>query len=126
MLVIGTGFSGLLAAIKLSRPGSPTRWSRRTRASAAPGSRTRYPGCGVDTPTHLYSLSFAQRPDWSRYFAKRDELHAYLEQLVDEHGLRSTSGSGPRSPRRSWDEDAQRWRVEASPPRGGGDAHANA
>ena len=42
----------------------------------------RYPGAGVDTPSHLYSFSFA-RYDWSMYFALRDELHAYLERVAD-------------------------------------------
>ncbi|MFC3241584.1 NAD(P)-binding protein [Gordonia humi] len=23
-----------------------------------------YPGCGVDTPSHLYALSFDPNPDW--------------------------------------------------------------
>ena len=56
-----------------------------------------YPGAGVDTPTHLYSLSFAQQPDWSRYFAKRDELNDYLQR--SRRRLRrplAASGSGSR------------------------------
>ena len=40
VVVIGCGMSGLLAAIRLEEAGFPTRWSRRTRPSAAPGSRT--------------------------------------------------------------------------------------
>lgn len=47
-----------------------------------------YPGCGVDTPSHLYSFSFAPNTAWSRYFAKREEVYEYLEGLADDYDIR--------------------------------------
>ena len=81
------------------RRASRTSCSSATRPSAARGWRTDYPGAGVDTPNQLYSFSFAPY-DWSMYFALRDELHAYLEQLADEFGVRERSASAPRCRRR--------------------------
>src|SRR6478736_479075 len=70
VVVIGAGVSGLLAAIELERANIPFIVIEKDETVGGTWWENSYPGCGVDTPTHLYSLSFAQRPDWSRYFAK--------------------------------------------------------
>lgn len=118
VLVIGSGFSGLLAAIKLKQAGIPYTLLERGEGVGGTWRENEYPGCGVDTPTHLYSLSFAQRPDWSRYFAKRDELNDYLQRLADEHDIRPSIRLGTEVTRAEWDDDEQRWKVEARGPGG--------
>jgi 4-hydroxyacetophenone monooxygenase len=70
----------------------------------------RYPGAGVDTPSALYSFSFAQQ-DWSYYFALRDELHGYLEQVADDFGVRPRIRFGCPVEGAAYDEDAQEWEV---------------
>ena len=60
---------------------SPSRSSRRGGVGGTWHENT-YPGCGVDTPSHLYSLLLrVAAPDWQRYFAKQPEIAAYLGQL---------------------------------------------
>lgn len=120
VLVIGSGFSGLLAAIWLKHAGIPYTVLEKNESVGGTWYENCYPGCGVDTPTHLYSLSFAQKPDWSRYFAKRDELYAYLERVADEHDVRSDIEFGWEVTQAGWDEAEQRWHVEA---RGSGGEH---
>ncbi len=71
----------------------------------------RYPGCGCDVQSHLYSLSFAPRPDWTRHFAGRDEIQAYLEDCVDADGLGPHLRLGTRIVRAEWDAQAALWRV---------------
>ena len=46
-----------------------------------------YPGAGVDTPSHLYSFSFAPK-QWTTHFGKRDEVLAYLREVADRYDLR--------------------------------------
>ena len=77
-----------------------------------------YPGAGVDTPSHLYSYSFAPRR-WSTHFGKRDEVLAYLRDVADAHDLRESSGSAPRWRARST-TPSQRWIVTTAD---GRDAH---
>ena len=67
-----------------SRPASRSSCSRRTTTSAAPGSRTRYPGCRVDNPNHNYSYSFAQRHDWPFHFSTQDVLLDYFRRCADD------------------------------------------
>ena len=65
----------------------------------------------MDTPSALYSFSFAQQ-DWSQYFALRDELHAYLERLADDFGVRERIRFGSEVLGAAYDEDAQEWAVQ--------------
>ena len=46
----------------------------------------RYPGCGVDTPSYLYSFPFA-RCRWSHHFSLRDELLSYLEGVANDFDI---------------------------------------
>ncbi len=112
VLVIGTGFSGLLSAIKLQEAGIAYTVIEKNEGVGGTWHENEYPGCGVDTPTHLYSLSFAQSADWSRYFAKRDELHDYLQRLAEEHEVHSNIRFGTEVLSAAWDDSAQLWRVE--------------
>jgi 4-hydroxyacetophenone monooxygenase len=118
VLVIGTGFSGLLAAIKLKQAGIAYTVIEKNDDVGGTWLENTYPGCGVDTPTHLYSLSFAQRADWSRYFAKRDEINRYLNDVAEEHDLRSSIRFGTEVESATWDEERQLWRVEVRRPDG--------
>ena len=86
-IVIGAGVSGLATSIKLAEAGIPHVVLERNATVGGTWLENHYPGAGVDTPSALYSFSFAPR-DWTMYFALRDELHAYLEQLADDFGVR--------------------------------------
>jgi 4-hydroxyacetophenone monooxygenase len=122
VLVIGAGVSGLLAAIELQRAGVAYTVVEKDESVGGTWYENTYPGCGVDTPTHLYSLSFAQRPDWSRYFAKRGELYSYLRSLADEYELEPKIRFGLEVIEASWNEQQQRWSVVARD--GDGNAHS--
>ncbi|NYT44300.1 NAD(P)/FAD-dependent oxidoreductase [Alcaligenaceae bacterium] len=88
VLIIGAGMSGVLAAIKLKRMGIPFVVIEKNDAVGGTWYENRYPGCGVDTPNHLYSYSFEPDHIWTQFFSKQKELQAYFERTVDRHGLR--------------------------------------
>jgi 4-hydroxyacetophenone monooxygenase len=112
-VIIGAGFSGILAAIQLSRAGVPFTVLEKDEQVGGTWYENSYPGCGVDTPSHLYSLSFAQRSDWPGYFSKRPEVHGYLEALTEEHQLRDRIRFGHELTHAGWDEREQLWRLVA-------------
>jgi 4-hydroxyacetophenone monooxygenase len=111
VLIIGAGLSGVCAAIKLARAGMSFTIVEKNPGVGGTWLENTYPGCGVDTPSHLYCFSFAQSPTWSRYFAKRDELHNYLEALTDAYGLREHIRFDTEVEAMAWDDTAQLWRV---------------
>ena len=105
VVIIGGGFAGLCAGIKLRKAGIAFTILEKNDSVGGTWLENTYPGCGVDTPSHLYSFSFAQRPDWPRYFARRDELHGYLVDLTDDYGLRPFLRLGCEVESMTWQED---------------------
>ena len=87
--VIGSGFGGLGAAVRLRREGI-TDFVVLERGDSVGGTwrDNSYPGCACDVPSHLYSFSFAPNPDWPRVFSGQSHIRAYLEHLTDTFGLR--------------------------------------
>ncbi len=111
--VIGTGFAGLGMAIELKRSGEDD-FVVLERADAVGGTwrDNHYPGCACDVPTPLYSFSFAPNPDWSRLYARWDELRDYLEDCADRFGVRPHIHLGCEVTAATWQADAQRWLLE--------------
>ncbi len=87
--VIGSGFGGLGAAVRLRREGV-TDFVVLERADSVGGTwrDNSYPGCACDVPSHLYSFSFAPNPDWPRTFSGQEHIRAYLEHVADVFRLR--------------------------------------
>ncbi|MPY59054.1 NAD(P)/FAD-dependent oxidoreductase [Streptomyces spongiae] len=87
VLVIGAGVAGLLSSLRLAEAGIDHTVVEKNQQVGGGWWENVYPGCGVDTPSFLYSFSFEPHR-WSTFFGKRDEVHAYLEAFADRHDLR--------------------------------------
>jgi len=87
-VIIGAGVSGLCMAIKMREAGIPFVIYERNPTVGGTWYENGYPGCGVDTPNHFYSLSFEPNHDWPEHFSKRNELWGYMEGLADKYDLR--------------------------------------
>ncbi|MFJ5266255.1 flavin-containing monooxygenase [Streptomyces sp. NPDC088387] len=113
--VIGSGFGGLGAAVRLRREGI-TDFVVLERAGSVGGTwrDNSYPGCACDVPSHLYSFSFAPHPDWPRTFSGQEHIRAYLERVADVFRLRPHLRFNTEVTRMSWDGDGLRWVVETS------------
>jgi 4-hydroxyacetophenone monooxygenase len=117
VLVIGAGISGIAAAVKLQEAGIPYSVVEKHGTLGGTWWENRYPGAGVDTPSALYSFSFAQN-DWSLYFALRDELHDYLERVASEFGIRPKIRFDTEVVSASYEEPRQEWTVRVRRPDG--------
>ncbi|MEE1938464.1 NAD(P)/FAD-dependent oxidoreductase [Streptomyces sp. TRM 70361] len=111
--VIGSGFGGLGAAVRLRRAGVTdfVVLERRDALGGAWRDNT-YPGCACDVPSHLYSFSFAPNPDWPRSFSGQEDIRAYLERVADTFGLRPHLRFGAELLAARWDTEALRWEIE--------------
>ncbi|KDR75986.1 hypothetical protein GALMADRAFT_139748 [Galerina marginata CBS 339.88] len=88
IVIIGAGFGGIAAAIKLKRQGvkSFTIFEKASEVGGTWRDNT-YPGCTSDISVHFYSLSTDLNPDWDRTCAYQPSILAYLKTVVDKHGL---------------------------------------
>lgn len=116
-IILGAGVSGICAAIRFQEAGIPFEIFEKDDSVGGTWYENRYPGCGVDTPNHLYSFSFAPH-DWRHYFALRDELYAYFRGVAEDHGLMEHIRLNTRVLRSDWDEDARKWAVTIRNPDG--------
>ncbi|MGW0774678.1 flavin-containing monooxygenase [Streptomyces sp. NPDC002835] len=113
--VIGSGFGGLGAAVRLRREGI-TDFVVLERAASVGGTwrDNSYPGCACDVPSHLYSFSFAPNPDWPRTFSGQEHIRAYLEHVTDTFRLRPHLRLEHEVLMMRWDTDELRWEIETS------------
>ncbi|WP_323791351.1 NAD(P)/FAD-dependent oxidoreductase [Nocardioides sp.] len=114
-LVIGAGFSGLCAAIKLQETGERD-FVVIERGSDVGGTwrDNTYPGAACDVPSQLYSFSFAPNPDWPKSFSEQPEIQAYIKRVADESGTLDRFVFDTSVEEARWDGDAQRWTVRTS------------
>jgi cation diffusion facilitator CzcD-associated flavoprotein CzcO len=117
--VIGAGFSGIGAAIKLREAGF-SDFVVLDEADGVGGTWhwNTYPGVAVDIPSFSYQFSFEKRSDWSRVYAPGRELKAYADHCTDKYGVRDHFRLNTKVTGLSFDEDANTWRIET----GGGES----
>ncbi len=84
--IIGAGFGGIVAAIKLQRAGIDFVIFERSEGVGGTWWDNRYPGAETDAASHLYAYSFAPY-DWSRTHVRQAEIQGYLEHVVESFGL---------------------------------------
>lgn len=113
VLIVGAGFAGLGAAIRLQQAGIRDIVIVE-RASEIGGTwrDNQYPGAACDIPSHLYSYSFAPNPDWSRGFSGSAEILAYVRHLADAHALHPRIRLGHRVTALEFDEARGLWRAD--------------
>ncbi|MFO7565736.1 MAG: NAD(P)/FAD-dependent oxidoreductase [Enhygromyxa sp.] len=115
VVIVGAGFSGIGAAIKLLEAGE--RDFVVLEAADEVGGVWRdniYPGCGCDVESPLYSFSFAPNPSWSRMFSPQPEILDYLRRVASDFGVRPFVRFNHQVGDASWDPNKRRWELETS------------
>lgn len=111
VVIVGAGFGGIAAGVKLRQAGIDT--FTIYESSLGIGGTwwdNTYPGAEVDVGSHLYCFSFKPY-DWTRTHARQPELQRYLEETVDEFGLRPHLRLGVTVESADWDDDRHIWTV---------------
>jgi cation diffusion facilitator CzcD-associated flavoprotein CzcO len=115
VLIVGSGFAGLGAAIRLEQSGRHD-FVVIERGSDVGGTwrDNSYPGAACDIPSHLYSFSFALNPDWSLTFSPQPEIQDYLRRTAVLSGTLDRHVFDCELRSAQWDAGAARWRVQTS------------
>ncbi|HEX3548160.1 MAG TPA: NAD(P)/FAD-dependent oxidoreductase [Mycobacterium sp.] len=115
-IIVGAGFSGIGAAIKLDKSGLGDYLL--IEAGDGPGGTwywNTYPGIAVDIPSFSYQFSFEQSTNWSRTYAPGHELKTYAEHCVDKYGLRSKIRFKTTVLGADFDEKQNLWHIRTDP-----------
>ena len=115
VLVIGAGFAGVGAAIKLEEAGFDD-FAVLEKAEDVGGTwrDNTYPGCACDVPSSLYSFSFAPNPNWSSTFSPQEEILDYLKRCAERFGVLPHVWFDTELESAEWDDDEGVWRIETS------------
>ena len=111
VVIIGAGMSGICAAIELQQAGIAFTIIEKNPTVGGTWFENAYPGCGVDTPNHFYSYSFAPNHGWSHFFAKRKELWGYFEDVADRYDLRRHVQFNTEAVSTVFDDESGTWSV---------------
>jgi 4-hydroxyacetophenone monooxygenase len=111
VLVIGAGFGGVCAGIRLGQAGIPYTILEKNEDLGGTWHENSYPDLRVDVPNHFYSYSFEHNPDWSHYFSMRDELKGYLAGVANKHDVMRNVRFHTEVLRAEYVESDSTWRV---------------
>jgi cyclohexanone monooxygenase len=114
-LVVGAGFAGLCAAIKLDEDGERD-WLVVDKGPELGGTwrDNTYPGAACDVPSHLYSFSFAPNPEWSSTYSPQPEIQDYLRRVARDAGVLDRFVFETVVESMTWDDATQTWTTVTS------------
>lgn len=110
--IIGAGFAGIGAAIRLKEQGITdfAIFERGTRVGGTWRDNT-YPGAACDIPSRLYSYSFAPNPDWSHTYSGSNEILGYIDSMVESADIAPHIQFGHNVTGVEYDEVVGEWTV---------------
>ena len=111
--IVGTGFSGICAAIKLLEK-SEEDFVVIEKADAVGGTwrENTYPGAACDIPAPLYCYSFEPNPRWSRLYPPQDEIRAYIVMCADKYEVTPHIRFNQRLTNVRFDDTSGIWSLE--------------
>jgi cyclohexanone monooxygenase len=115
VLIVGSGFAGLGAAVRLAKAGRDD-FLVIERGDEVGGTwrDNTYPGAACDVPSHLYSYSFELNPRWSRSFSPQPEIQDYLRHVARKYDVERKHLFGTEVTRARWDTRTERWLVDTT------------
>jgi 4-hydroxyacetophenone monooxygenase len=111
VVVIGAGLSGIALGVKLGELGYDYEIIEQNADVGGTWWINRYPGVGVDTPSHYYSYSFDINPDWPKYFSQGPVLIEYLQKAADRFDVRKNIRFETTAQSAVFDETTGRWTI---------------
>ena len=111
VIIIGSGLCGILAGIKLSKAKIPFTILEKNDSIGGTWYENTYPGCGVDTPNHVYAYSFEPSYEWEEFYSKRDSIYKYLKHCVNKYNLKDHIKFNTTVESIKYDEKLNKWKT---------------
>ncbi|GLY38940.1 monooxygenase [Amycolatopsis sp. NBRC 101858] len=85
--IVGAGFNGIAMGVQLKKLGIPFTIYERRESLGGTWDINAYPDVRVDTSIFLYQFFFEKNYPWTEYFARAEEVKAYLVHIAEKHGI---------------------------------------
>ncbi len=113
--ITGAGFGGVCMAVQLKQAGM-TDFVILEKAAEAGGAwrDNHYPGAACDVQSHMYSYSFATKPDWTQRYAPWHEIKQYIFDVMKRFGIGPMVQYGQEVVSAVFDEARARWTIKTA------------
>jgi cation diffusion facilitator CzcD-associated flavoprotein CzcO len=113
VVIIGAGMTGMCLVIKLREAGI-TNVTVLEKAETIGGTwrENTYPGVACDVPSHAYTYSFEQNPDWSEFFANGAEIQDYFLKVYHKYGINYSTHLNEKVTSCVYNDDSEQWTVK--------------
>ncbi|SCO92684.1 related to monooxigenase [Fusarium oxysporum] len=113
VVMIGTGFSGILAAIRIPQRLKNVDLVVYDKNDGVGGVWwvNRYPGVACDIPAHSYQYTFNPNPNWSNFYAPGAEIQKYLQHIAEKYGATRFFKLQHQVEECIWDAAQKKWYI---------------
>ena len=125
VVIVGSGFSGLAAAVQMERLGIPYTVIERRPDAGGTWSINRYPDIRVDTISITYEFAFEKEYRWTEYFGKGPEVRGYLNMVSKKFGPYEHTRFGTEVQHATFDTERDVWVLDLMTPDGPDTIEAN-
>jgi cation diffusion facilitator CzcD-associated flavoprotein CzcO len=110
IVIVGSGFSGIGAAIKLKEMGiRDIVILEKADELGGTWRANDYPGLVVDMPSFIYSYPFEMSPEWTRVYPTGRERRDYTDHCADKYGIRELVRCAKTVVSSEWDAERNLW-----------------
>ncbi|KAF9356930.1 hypothetical protein BGX26_004521 [Mortierella sp. AD094] len=109
--IIGAGFSGICAGIRLKTQLNLESYRIFELEPDIGGTwwSNSYPGCACDVKAHNYALTFEPNYDWSRGYPPQQEIWEYMRKTARKHQLYEKISFRTEVTHVEWKQGRQKW-----------------
>ena len=113
-LIVGSGFSGIGAAVTLQKLGlEDFVILERDARIGGTWAHHDYPGLEVDMPFFIYSFPFEMKADWSQLYPTGAEMREYTRHCIEKYDLARRTRCSISVERAEYDAERNVWHVHA-------------
>ncbi|GAA6008727.1 flavin-containing monooxygenase [Rhodotorula paludigena] len=111
--MIGAGFSGIIAAIRIDQRLKNVDLDLYEKNHSVGGTwfENDYPGLCCDIPAHCYSITFEPNHRWSNFYASGREILQYLKGVAAKYKLDRFLRYGHKLTAARWNEETAQWHL---------------
>ena len=114
IVIVGSGFSGLIAAVKLQKAGyTKIKIIEANHQIGGTWLVNKFPGVACDVTSHFYCPSFYLNSNWSKAFAPGPEILKYMIDMAKHFDLYKLIDFNTKVTNCEWNDNSKIWTVHA-------------
>ncbi|CAI7653527.1 unnamed protein product [Penicillium glandicola] len=113
VICIGAGMSGILCGIRFQQriPNLQLTIYDKNDEVGGVWYENKYPGVTCDVPSHCFQYTFANNPNWSKFFSPGEEIAEYFQSVATKYDINRLIRFGHLFRSARWLEERSQWEI---------------